>query len=404
MARPTKKAAALVFGAMILFFIGSNVQAGWLYVLGASMVGVVVAGLVMPRFGLRGLEVVRAVPVIARAGDSVPVTLHVVNPGAAVSSLTGVDLFLEPAQFFAECVPAADRVEFHYEVACDRRGVFEGADVVVRSSAPFGFGTASRRFSVESPLIVHPRWVNLASFPLLEAASAPNEEIHERPRRGAGMEFFGIREYRSGDSLRHVHWRSTARAGRLLVREFEELLASRVGVFIDSSEVAGKGSRTTFEDSVSAAASIVLYALAAGHPAQLFCGGSKEVLHLFEPSRRDALDWLARLEDHGRSGLDDLVAKSIGEVQRRSTNVLIFPSTQQAVGQGRAAVAMLQERSTRVIAVVVSASSYAPKDSRVLTDAEEDRLLKSLTDDRVLVYRIDKEKELSECLKEPQLV
>src|SRR5207247_7468860 len=53
------------------------------------------------------------------------------------------------------------------------------------------------------------------------------------PRAGSGTELFGIREYRPGDSLRRIHWRSSARHGELVVREYEPPGAKTLGLFLD---------------------------------------------------------------------------------------------------------------------------------------------------------------------------
>jgi hypothetical protein len=62
----------------------------------------------------------------------------------------------------------------------------------------------------------------------LEAAAAA-------PRAGSGTELFGVREYRPGDSLRRIHWRSSARHGELVVREFEPPGVQTLGIFVDPS-------------------------------------------------------------------------------------------------------------------------------------------------------------------------
>src|SRR5205823_4067005 len=53
------------------------------------------------------------------------------------------------------------------------------------------------------------------------------------PRAGAGSELFGVREYRRGDSLRRIHWRSSARRGELVAREYEPPGLHLLGLFLD---------------------------------------------------------------------------------------------------------------------------------------------------------------------------
>jgi hypothetical protein len=77
--------------------------------------------------------------------------------------------------------------------------------------------------------LVLPRFRSLANRRLvreLEAAAAA-------PRAGSGNELFGIREYRAGDSLRRIHWRSSARHGELVVREYEPPGVQTVKIVVD---------------------------------------------------------------------------------------------------------------------------------------------------------------------------
>lgn len=403
MARPTRKAYALSLGALVLFLIGANIQAGWLYLTAASLVGAVTAGLVLPALAVRGLRVERVVPPVARAGDPIRAVLRVRNPSrSGRSAVEIVDGFLGETRFLVESLPAGSAAAFEYTLAGGRRGVWEGAAASVRSGFPFGVGIAARTVDVSSPVVIHPRWVSLSGFPMLEAASAPNEPIHDRRRRGAGIDFYGIREYRSGDSLRHVHWRSTARGGRLLVREYEEQPASRLGVLLDASETVGDDPETTFEDGVSCAASLALYALEAGHPVQLFCDSRAGTQHLIEPGRHEALDWLAGLEAGGRRGLARVAGEMAGHTHRRSTNVLIFPTTRRCAAQALEAIGILQGLSTRVVAVLLSAASYAGgRDPRALSPEEEQALTSEIAASRTLVYHAAKSGDLAECLREP---
>jgi uncharacterized protein (DUF58 family) len=250
-------------------------------------------------------------------------------------------------------------------------------------------------------MIVHPRWVPLRTFRLLEAASTPNEPLHERRRRGAGLDFYGLREYRSGDSLRHVHWPSTARGGRLLVREYEEQLASRIGIVIDAGERVGKEPSTTFEDAVACAASLLVYALESGHPVQLLCDSQEGLRHLLDPARVDALDWLAALEADGRRGLARVAEEAIGEIHRRSTNVLIFPGTRRNAEEAPRAVSILQEQAARVIAVILSAPTYDAANPSGLRQEEERRLIDQLVGARTIVYQIRRGEGLEQCLSQP---
>lgn len=110
-----------------------------------------------------------------------------------------------------------------------RRGPVGARGCVVESSDVAGL-FRSRRPSPDSEVaLVLPRFTSLAGRPQareLEASVAA-------PRAGSGTELFGVREYRPGDSLRRIHWRSSARHGELVVREYEPPGVQTLGIFCD---------------------------------------------------------------------------------------------------------------------------------------------------------------------------
>lgn len=405
--RPTRKAFSLGLGALILFGAGANSQAGWLYVIAAGFVGVVMAGMILPSLSLRNLTAQRVAQPAAMVGESTNVTIQLNNTSRSKKGpLSGKDTFLgSVTPFIVNRLPARATVQITYSIVPDRRGVYEGSPLTVWSGAPFGIARARRIIPAGGALIVHPKWVPVSSFPLLEAASTPNEAIHERPKRGGGMDFYGLREYRSGDSLRQIHWRASARGGKLQVREFEEQIASRLTLIVDAGEKVGAEPVTTFEDSISCAVSLVFYALDTGHPVQIYCDTREGNQRLFEPTRYQALDWFAGLEADGRRGLARIAEDARGDIYRRSTSVLVFPSTRRNSREAVEAVSILQDLSARVVAVMFSAKSYAEDRNPDALDADEEESLASdLFDSRAIVYRVSKEQDLQECLREPSLV
>ncbi|HEX9098389.1 MAG TPA: DUF58 domain-containing protein [Candidatus Dormibacteraeota bacterium] len=112
-----------------------------------------------------------------------------------------------------------------------RRGRVDARGMSLERGDPLGF-FKHHGPRVESELgLVLPRFTALAARPHvreLEASAAA-------PRAGSGTEMFGVREYRPGDPLRRIHWRSSARHGELIVREFEPPGVQTLGIFCDPS-------------------------------------------------------------------------------------------------------------------------------------------------------------------------
>ena len=96
MPRPRKRAVGLVVGAGLLFFLGTNVQAGWLFVMAACVLGTVVAGVVLPALMLRGVDVDRRAPAEVHQLDEVLVEIGVTNRARGMRlGLLVADAFLD---------------------------------------------------------------------------------------------------------------------------------------------------------------------------------------------------------------------------------------------------------------------------------------------------------------------
>ena len=104
---------------------------------------------------------------------------------------------------------------------------------------PFALFRKSRLVELTTEVIVFPAsWRSSATPPPPRARVAGLEAQGRKGRRG---EFHGLREFRDGDDPRDIHWRSTAEAGRTLVREHEEEAARRVTIFLDNAPARRRG-------------------------------------------------------------------------------------------------------------------------------------------------------------------
>jgi len=161
-------------------------------------------------------------------------------------------------------VAPGERVELVTARPAAKRGVQEDSVVTVRSAAPFGVAERRRTVRVAGSTIVLPAVIPLGPLPFLAYASDPSRWSRSVPHRGSGPEYLGIREYRPGDSPRHVHWPSTARTGTVMVRELEEERTRRIAVVVDTLADVGEIG-TPLDACCTVAASIARVAIAEGH-------------------------------------------------------------------------------------------------------------------------------------------
>ena len=233
--RLRKRAAGLTLGAGVLFLLGTNVQAGWLYVMCALLLGTLVAGAILPGRMLRGIDVARHAPEEIVQGDEVPVELVVSSRARGVRlGLRIDDSHVAPTSVYVTSVLPGERVELVTARLAAKRGVHQGSPVVVRSTAPFGVAERRRKLTVAGSTTVLPAVIPLGHLPFVSRASDAARASRQTSRRGGGPEYLGVREYRPGDSPRHVHWPSTARTGSIMVRELEEERSRRLAVLVDT--------------------------------------------------------------------------------------------------------------------------------------------------------------------------
>lgn len=404
MPRPGRRAVGLVFGAGVLFLVGTNVQAGWLLVLAAMLLGVVLAGALLPGRMLRGIEVERRAPTHVHQGDDAVVELVVTNRGRGLrAGLELEDAHIAPVRGFVASLRPGERVAVESTRLAARRGVFLTKEITVASAAPFGVARRRRRVPASSTTVVFPRVEALGSLEMLEAFTTFDHTDVTHARRGAGREYLGIREYRPGDSMRHVHWPSTARTGSVMVREFEQERVRRMGIVVDAFADAGEGERV-LDACCTAAASIALAAQAEGHAVQLATvrdGGVVDTLR--DPDRFELLTWLAELDPTGVR-LPPALAEVSGAL-RGSETVLVVAPTWLANGGLAEAAGDLQLSGREVVAALVDVPSFEPRGARgrALTGREAEALAEAFDERGIRVYRIGAGETLAACLLEPVL-
>jgi uncharacterized protein (DUF58 family) len=241
-----------------------------------------------------------------------------------------------------------------YTVRADVRGRYEVGPLVVRLTDPFGLCELTRSFPSVDRLTVIPQ---VFALPAVRLAGEYTGTGDSRARSVAvhGEDDAATREYRHGDDLRRVHWRSTARVGELMVRREEQPWESRATVVLDTRAYAhrGEGPTASFEWAVSAAASVAVHLREAGYKLRLVTGAGVDVDATEMSGDGVLLDQLADVRLSQRAELAFLVE----QVRRRSDGGLVIAllgslSTAEADllgslrGNGGTCVGMLIDSST----------------------------------------------------------
>jgi len=325
--RVRKRAAGLVLGVGVLFLIGTNVQAGWLFVLAALLLGALIAGLALASRSVAGLEVDIRAPAETRQGVETPVDLVVRNRGRAARwGVVATDEHLGGATVWIGTVRPGERVAVTTARGAPRRGEAHTGWAQLRSAAPFGVAERRARRPVATGTLVLPRTEPLGSLPFVDTTTSRETATRTEPRRGHGREYLSVREYRPGDPMRHVHWGLTARHGELMVREFEQERTPRLAIWLDT-EPDDVGA---LDRCCTVAASIVDSATATGAGVRLSAAGEDGPALVARTHHLEYHRWLARLTPTGIPAATALGWLVGGPLQGVGTLVATF-----AVREGR---------------------------------------------------------------------
>jgi uncharacterized protein (DUF58 family) len=388
---PTGRARTFIIAAFVLYLFANQTQVGWIYVMSALMGGAVLAAGWLNRGSVRGISIERRITEREdyHEGEDVIINFSLHNAGgigkaqlraAETCPLAAPDSPQAQIQMFVPVLPLLASVEFDYTVVIDRRGLHEFLPVKLSSRAPFGFFEKHTAVTTLTRLLVYPEIKPLACLTLLDRRLVAQLS---QQRAGLGYEVLGVRPFRSGDSPRHIHWRSVARTGNLMSKEFADEAQPGLTLVLDLyhhpySQTQTK--HTPFEYAVKAAASIGEYALRQGYP--LYLLNDQEVM----PVPRTAITWsslmqvLARVQPNGTLPLADLIRQ--GVTQASVAVVMAWPDP--AVVEP---LVNLRRRGADILVVLVEPDSFP--DSGVSAQALADQLLGEGLDVKLLPFGQD---------------
>lgn len=150
-------------------------------------------------------------------------------------------------------MPPNGEVEAQIAVTPLRRGLFRFDGLVLSRTDPFGLFRAFSRFRAPDTILILPKRYPLPSIVLPGTMRLQQGGVALASNVGQSDEFVSLREYRRGDPIRRIHWRSWARMGKPIVREFEDEFFSRYALVLDT--FSDEPYSDPFEEAVSVAAS-----------------------------------------------------------------------------------------------------------------------------------------------------
>lgn len=319
--KPTGRAVTFLFVAFALWLAANQTQVNWLYVTAALLAAVVPAAWLGGRGALRGLTATRQLNDGDRfaplhEGDTVTLTLTATASRRPLAQLTLTEACPlappghERARFtaFYPRLRPGQPLPLVYTVPVYQRGVYTFPPLAAQTGFPFGVFRQTATLAVQTAALVYPDVRTLAALDLLDRQ--PAAQI-TGTRAGTGNEVLGVRGYQPGDSPRHIHWRSVARTGRLVSKEFAEETQPGVSLVLDRylpPDSAPHPKHNPFEWGVKAAVSIAAYARDRGYPLQAHADAAG-LAPPYGTLTWDALmQYTARVGPQARPALADVLA------------------------------------------------------------------------------------------------
>jgi uncharacterized protein (DUF58 family) len=293
-----------------------------------------------------------------------------------------------------------------------QRGVFPLGPTQLISGDLFGLFPVNRTFQSRETLLVYPMMVDIDHFPNLPGMLPGGEALRRRTSQ-ITSNASGVREYNTGDPLNRIHWASTARRNRLMVKEFELDPLAEVWIFIDAARtvqtsLSYKPSEfapqdiwskrykfvlppSTMEYSVTIAASLARYYIQNSRSVGLVV--ADQLLYVLPADRGGRqlgkmLETLALIRGEGNLPLQSLVEAQARHLPRGSTVIMITPGATDAIYRTSD---VLLRRGLRPIVILFNSLSFGGY-------SQPDRLVNALKAITIPTYCITNGDDVSDVL------
>ena len=331
--RPTRIGFFFMLGVIGIGTAAVNTGNNLLYfILGMFLSAIVVSGILSER-NLRGLLIDRATAATATAGEPAAIAYLLSRDAerrgiAPAFALSLRDRNPESGELFEEVrigrVDSGSQRRRLYTRVFAKRGVHAIEEIELATIFPFGLFRKSRRLEVVSQVRVRPRVPELT---LTDAIGGREDGVSSTLSRGDGLDLFGLRDHVEGDDARRIHWKASARTGRVIVKDPAREEPPQVVVRL---VLEGYADDAAFERAVERAAGAAAALLRDGFGVGLIAG-QVWIAPSAQPAAREAiLDALVDVTRDANGGPE-------AEIPRGAGVLVVGPADALATPQGVAA-------------------------------------------------------------------
>lgn len=328
---------------LAFLFVGAVLrEINLLMVLFGMMVGPYLFSLGLVLLSLRDLQIRRRMPETITAGQMLVVDVEVTNAKKKSSSwaIATTDVIEQEAgpnkgekihaSLFFPHIPPNQSSKQVYEGKLLSRGRYRLGPMRVTSRFPLGLLQSWFEWPKDDHVVVHPRQGHLSRrWTMLRQAAYQGRGKNSRQQGLVEGDFHGLRDWRSGDAQRWIHWRTSARLGELMVRQFEQHRDDDLAVLVDlwQPTKASEADRARVEEVVSFAATVVSDQCRRGGGQMLLSTAGREITMARGPASmallQDASEALAVAEATDGDRVPELLAGTLDRMRPRTSVLLI---------------------------------------------------------------------------------
>ena len=249
-----------------------------------------------------------------------------------------------------------------YYCLCPLRGKYRLGPFTVYFFDPFGIFFLKRDYYIYSELYVYPRTFSIKRFPNLVRGFLPWFGIETTRVSGDEDEFFGIREYKEGDPIKRIHWISTARKNRLIVKQFQRQSYFRATIVfnLEKDKNFGEGKERVAEYIIKIVASIAKYLVEKGIDISLqVIVHASEIVHIpfnkGEEHLDDIFKFLAVAQAESKVSLAEIIEEFSHEIPSDSTLIVVMTDSDW---EFYPSLLLLEKRNISVIPLILISSTF----------------------------------------------
>jgi len=317
---------------VVIYLIAWNRGLELLYVIAELSLATLLLSLIAPYFNLLGISASVKYPKYSHQAQNVPITIELSTSNLFEKYLLEVWIKTpfstdKNHMFFIKRLHGKFVIET--ELTSDIRGLHQIGPVQIQTGFPLGLKIVSKTVEdTQQSILVLPTPFEINNFPFSVDNSSIFHGENKSKRKGGNDEFVSVREYKQGDSPRHIHWPISAKKGELIVREYQDVLSSSLVIILDLNKDFNVGSEeeSTLEYAITIASSLAIYGLNQGYNISIFGYGKEEIRLLDIKGVQNHLEILKKLafakSDGHRSYAD--VIKYFFNLQKAGGTLVLF--------------------------------------------------------------------------------